>query len=354
MGTRGRHCGIPEATLSRIRGVDLEAAPEHVRADLPEWLVPHFRATFGEEWIAEAAALAERPPLDLRVNTLKLGRDKAAAQLKHVDAAPTHLSPVGLRIASVEAGRRHPNIQVEESFQRGRIEVQDEGSQICALMAGARPGEQVLDFCAGGGGKTLAIAAQMQNRGQVFAHDSDRNRLAPIFDRLKRAGVRNAQVLARNAPGLPGLVGRMDRVLVDAPCTGVGVWRRRPDSKWRVTADSLQRRMAEQDSVLAEAAAFVRPGGVLIYATCSLLRPENQERIAAFLAACGFRRRSNRAGVARRAGGGTDARRDSGAWPHSVATPDRHRRLLHRAAAARLNDPSIPVAPDRRRATLYH
>ena len=232
----------------------------------------------------EGAALAERPPLDLRVNTLKADREKTAQQLARLGAVPTPLSPVGLRIAPVEGGRRHPNIQTEEAFQRGRIEVQDEGSQLCALLVGAKPGEQILDFCAGAGGKTLALCAAMENRGQIFAYDSDRNRLAPIYERLKRAGARNVQVRAADS-SLDDLEARMDRVLVDAPCTGTGVWRRRPDAKWRLTEEALGRRIAEQDAVLAQAARFVRPGGVLVYATCSLLREENQARIESFLAA---------------------------------------------------------------------
>ncbi len=274
---------IPDELFGRVAAVDLNAAPAHVRADLPEWLAPHFAAAFGADWPEEGAALAGRSPLDLRVNTLKAGRDKVAHQLARLGAQPTPLSPLGLRIPPVDGPRRHPNVQAEEAFQRGRIEVQDEGSQICAILTGAGPGEQVLDFCAGAGGKTLALAARMDNRGQVFAYDSVRNRLAPIFERLKRAGARNVQVRSPAPGALDDLVGRVDRVLVDAPCTGSGVWRRRPDSKWRITPDALDRRTAEQDAVLRDAAVFVRPGGILAYATCSLVPAENGDRIAAFL-----------------------------------------------------------------------
>jgi 16S rRNA (cytosine967-C5)-methyltransferase len=276
---------VPEALAAALAEADLSNAPDHVRADVPEWIAPHLEAVFGADWIEEGAALAGRPPLDLRVNTLKADREKVARQLARLAVEPTPLSPVGLRIPPLEGARRHPNVQAEEAFQRGRFEIQDEGSQLCALLAGATPGEQVLDFCAGAGGKTLALAARMENRGQVFAFDADRNRLAPIYDRLKRAGVRNVQVRAPVPGALDDLAGRMDRVLVDAPCTGTGIWRRRPDSKWRVTPEALAKRTAEQDHVLAEAARYVRPGGVLAYATCSLLPPENGGRIAAFLAA---------------------------------------------------------------------
>ena len=275
---------IPDELLDALGSASLEGAPEHVRADVPEWIAPHLEAAFGADWIAEGEALAGRPPLDLRVNTLKATRDKVARQLTRLGAEPTKFSPVGLRIPPIEGPRRHPNVQAEEAFQRGRFEVQDEGSQLCALLTGAVPGAQVLDFCAGAGGKTLALAAQMENSGQVFAFDADRNRLAPIFDRLKRAGARNVQVRSPAPGALDDLLGRMDRVLVDAPCTGTGIWRRRPDAKWRVTPEALERRIAEQDSALSAATAYVRPGGVLAYATCSLLPPENGERIAAFLA----------------------------------------------------------------------
>ncbi|SER20785.1 16S rRNA (cytosine967-C5)-methyltransferase [Faunimonas pinastri] len=276
---------ISEETILRLGEDTLAEAPDHVRADVPEWCVANLRDVFGDSWVEEAAALGGRPPLDIRVNTLKGGRAKAVSQLARLGVEPTPLSPVGLRIPPAEAGRRHPNVQVEEAFQRGRIEIQDEGSQLCALLVGAEPGEQVLDFCAGAGGKTLALAAAMGNRGQIFAYDSDRSRLAPIYDRLKRADVRNVQVRSPAPDALEDIVERMDRVLVDAPCSGSGTWRRRPDAKWKLTADSLARRLEEQDTVLRDASRFVRPGGLLAYATCSLFAAEDGERVEAFLMA---------------------------------------------------------------------
>jgi 16S rRNA (cytosine967-C5)-methyltransferase len=276
---------VPDEVIAQLASRDLAPAPDHVRADIPEGLVPHFQAALGADWVAEGQALAGRPPLDIRVNTLKADREKVARQLSRLAVQPTRYSPVGLRIASVEGPRRHPNVQAEEAFQRGRFEVQDEGSQLAALLTGAKSGEQVLDLCAGAGGKTLALAARMGNSGQIYAYDGDKNRLAPIFDRLKRAGARNVQVRGSGPNALADLEGSMDRVLVDAPCTGIGIWRRRPDSKWRVTPEALHRRTAEQDKVLAQAAAFVKPGGVLAYVTCSLLPQENTERLEAFLCA---------------------------------------------------------------------
>jgi 16S rRNA (cytosine967-C5)-methyltransferase len=272
---------IPEGFIA----ADLASAPEHVRADIPEWLAPELAVALGGDWVAEGVALAGRPPLDMRVNTLKASREKVQQRLSRLGVAPTPHSPVGIRIQPSAGARRHPNVQAEEAFQRGRIEVQDEGSQLCALLVGARSGEQLLDLCAGAGGKTLALAVCMENRGQIHATDSDRSRLAPIYERLKRAGVRNVQVHAPAPGGLAAIEGQMDRVLVDAPCTGTGVWRRRPDAKWRVTPDALSKRIAEQDAVLADAARFVKPGGALVYVTCTLLRSENDERVAVFLAA---------------------------------------------------------------------
>ena len=267
--------------LSGGLGVNEADAPDHVRADLPEWTVPHFEGNFAEEWVAEGAALAARPPLDLRANTLKAGRDKVAKSLR-ASPVPTTIARHGLRVPPGEGAARLPNVTADQSHAKGWFEVQDEGSQIVAELVFAQPGEQVLDFCAGSGGKTLALAAAMENRGQIHAFDADRQRLRPIHERLRRAGVRNAQVHEPDAD-LSALVGRMDRVLVDAPCTGSGTWRRHPDTKWKLTPEALERRVEEQEEVLAQAAPFVRPGGYLAYVTCSVLPAENEARVAAFL-----------------------------------------------------------------------
>ena len=220
----------------------------------------------------------------MRVNRLKADRAKVKKALSRFAAADTRFSPDGLRIAATTGEGRHPNVQNEPAFQKGWFEVQDEGSQIAALAVGAAPGEQVLDLCAGAGGKTLALASAMDNKGQVFATDNDRARLAPIFERLKRAGARNVQVREAGAP-LDDLAGRMDAVLIDAPCTGSGVWRRRPDAKWKLTEQALALRIDEQAALLADAVRYLKPGGRLVYVTCSALPDENADQIASFLAA---------------------------------------------------------------------
>ena len=262
---------------------DVAAAPPHVRADVPEWLAARFARAFGEDaWVEEGRALAGRPPLDLRANRLKADREKVAKVLVKFAPVETALSPDGLRIAATAGDGRHPNVQVEPGFQKGWFEIQDEGSQVAARLANPRPGEQILDLCAGAGGKALAMAAAMDNKGQVFATDSERSRLGPIFDRLKRAGTRNVQVRPARSD-LADLAGRMDAVLLDVPCTGAGTWRRRPDAKWRLSERALADRIAEQAAILDAATAYLKPGGRIVYVTCSLLPDENGDQLRGFL-----------------------------------------------------------------------
>lgn len=276
---------LSEDEIARLEKADpLADAPDYVRGDYPEWLAPDFAAAFGDRAVEAGRALAARAPLDLRVNTLKTTRDKAMGALAHLSPRPTPFSPWGLRI-EVGAGNRAPALGAEPQYAKGRVEVQDEGSQLAALLSGAQPGWQVLDLCAGGGGKTLALAAMMENRGQIYATDSDGRRLAGSFERLERAGVRNVQVRAPRGEQevVEDLEGRCDLVLVDAPCTGTGAWRRNPDAKWRTRPGALEQRIVQQDRALERAARFVKPGGSLVYVTCSVLRAENEDRIAAFM-----------------------------------------------------------------------
>ena len=283
-GSRFAPSPLTDSERAAMAG-SLASAPPHVAGDYPEWLDPHLARVFAEERAAEGVALARRAPLDLRVNTLKADRDKAAAAVAHLGPAPTPWSPIGLRIV-LAADAKSPAIHAEPAFLKGMIEVQDEGSQLAALLTGARPGEQVIDLCAGAGGKTLALAAMMDNRGQIYATDMDKRRLAPIHVRLARAGARNVQVRTPRgaADVLADLRERADLVLIDAPCTGSGTWRRNPDAKWRLRPGALAERLKEQAEALDRAACLVKPGGRIAYVTCSVLAEENDDQVSAFVA----------------------------------------------------------------------
>jgi 16S rRNA (cytosine967-C5)-methyltransferase len=253
--------------------------PEARPALAPGWQLDMLRSRFGAATDTEVTALLGRAPLDLRVNTLKTSR--AAFLGDHPDMAATALAPDGLRAA---AGL---NIETLPAFHAGQIEIQDEGSQLAALAVGAQPHETIVDLCAGAGGKTLALAAAMGNQGRLIAADTDRGRLSALPQRLARAGVDIVETRLlnpkREAEAFTDLLATADRVLVDAPCSGTGTWRRNPESRWRLTPDRLARLMAEQDRLLAMAAQLVRPGGSLTYIVCSVLPGEGEARVARFL-----------------------------------------------------------------------
>ena len=257
--------------------------PPPVRGDYPDWLDGRLERVFGEHRAVEASALAARAPIDLRINTLKADPARGLKALEALGAAPIGHVVNALRIAAPGPTDKAPPVEAIPEFGKGWFEVQDLGSQIAAAAAGEIRGKQVLDLCAGGGGKTLALAAAMGNTGQLYAYDADGRRLADTVRRAERAGVRNLQVRTPLRPDpLKDLPGKMDLVFVDAPCTGSGTWRRHPDAKWRLTEAQLEKRMAEQDAVLAAAAGYVKPGGRLVYVTCSLLAEEDEDRVAAF------------------------------------------------------------------------
>jgi 16S rRNA (cytosine967-C5)-methyltransferase len=274
---------LTDEERDRLTSANLDEAPPHVRGDYPEWLDVQLAETFGDERAEEGAALAFRAPLDLRVNTLKATVEKAQDVLAHLKPEPARWAPNGLRIQFSAEGKQPP-VTSEALFLKGGYEIQDEGSQIAAILSGAKAGEQVLDLCAGSGGKTLAMAARMENQGQIFAFDDDPRRLAPIHDRLKRSGARNVQVRSPRgqADVLADLAGRMDLVLIDAPCTGTGVWRRSPDAKWRMRPGALEIRVREQAALLDQAVRFLKPGGRIAYVTCSVLDAENGAQVRAF------------------------------------------------------------------------
>ena len=253
-------------------------------ANIPQWLAPALTRVFGARLVAEGQAIAKRAPVDLRVNTLKATRDDVLEALAPHGAAATAFSATGLRIAPPAGDGRTPNVEAEAAHGRGWFEVQDEGSQVAAALTGAKPGDQVLDLCAGAGGKTLALAALLKNTGKIHAYDSDKSRLRPIFERLTRAGATHVEVMtAGDTAALDALKARFDVVLVDAPCSGSGTWRRKPDAKWRLKADVLAARIKDQQAVLTRAGRLVKPGGRLVYVTCSLLAEENSDQIAHFV-----------------------------------------------------------------------
>src|SRR6202021_2905919 len=241
----------PEPLTDRERAALLSRSladpPAHIAGDYPEWLDGYLADVFGDDRVAEAVAMASRAPLDLRVNTLKAKREKILGSTAHLGAQPTPWSPLGLRI-ELGADARNPGIHAEEDFIKGAIEVQDEGSQLAALLSAAKPGEQVIDLCAGAGGKTLALAAMMQGKGRLIATDHDKRQLAPIHERLSRAGVHNCDVRTPKGEGdtLGDIRASADLVLIDAPCTGTGTWRRNPDAKWRMRPGALEGRLKAQ------------------------------------------------------------------------------------------------------------
>ena len=284
-GARYAPAPLEEAERAALDHATLAGAPPWIAGDYPQWLDPHLAAVFGEERAHEGEALASRAPLDLRVNALKADRGKAQSQLAHLHAAPTRWSPWGLRIA-LPADAKSPGIHAEPAFLKGSIEVQDEGSQLAALLTNAKPGERVIDLCAGAGGKTLALAAMMQGRGALIATDGDKRRLAPIHARISRAGAHNIEVRTPKgeADAVADLAGSADLVLIDAPCTGIGVWRRNPDAKWRIRPGALEIRMREQAALIDRAAGLIKPQGRIVYVTCSLLREENADQVQGFLA----------------------------------------------------------------------
>ena len=270
--------------LDQVQAIDVQSLAPKLRHNLPDWLVEPLQAQLGdEEFWQLAAALNEPAPLDLRVNSLKLKREEAQAQFKAagIDAEPTPYSPLGLRIDG------KPALHKMELFTSGGVEVQDEGSQLLALLLAPKRGEMVVDFCAGAGGKTLALGALMRNTGRLYAFDVSGHRLDALKPRLARSGLSNvypAQIAHERDDRIKRLAGKIDRVLVDAPCSGLGTLRRNPDLKWRQTPQAVAELQAKQRAILASAARLVKPGGRLVYATCSLLEAENEQIAAEFAA----------------------------------------------------------------------
>jgi 16S rRNA (cytosine967-C5)-methyltransferase len=280
--------GPPPLTGTELAALQLPHSPSgeaYIDGDFPQWLLPSFERVFGPVAAEQGAALSLRAPIDLRTNTLKTDRAKLLDALARYGAVPGPLSPLAVRIAPPGPEARNTNVEVEPSHGQGWFEVQDAASQVAALMSGVKPGETVADICAGAGGKTLALAAMMRNVGRLFAHDNDRHRLRPIFERIQRSGASNIEVIAADEWDRLKKAGPFDCVLIDAPCSGSGSWRRKPDAKWRLSERALQQRMKDQRAVLEHGSSLVKSGGRLIYITCSVLPEENTDQVAAFLAA---------------------------------------------------------------------
>ena len=260
------------------------SAPLHVQGDYPEWLTPHLSRVFGDNLVMEAQAMSSRAPVDLRINTLKADSEKAGKAVKTGGGKPSDLLVNGYHIPAPDPSQRETSLQTIPAYSKGWVEVQDAGSQIAASASNVKPGDSVLDYCAGGGGKTLALAAMMEGKGQVFAYDIDGRRLSALIPRLQRSGAHNVQLCHPKEPeSLEVLKEKMDLVFVDAPCTGTGTWRRKPDTKWRLKEGALEKRNAEQAEILDAASEYVKPGGRLLYATCSFLAEEDEDQVTAFL-----------------------------------------------------------------------
>src|SRR6266446_8670855 len=287
-GGRYRPAPLDEPEIRALRQMEGHSLPhpeqpDWVRLNVQEWVAPHLEEAYGEAWGREIAALETPPPVDLRVNRLKVtvGEARAALQREGIDTEPMRYAANGLRL------KRRLSVVTGEAFQNGLIEIQDEGSQLVAALVDAQPGMQVADYCAGAGGKTLAIAAGMNNKGRVVALDVYESRLDRAAQRLRRAGAHNVErraIDADNRKWLKRQAGAFDRVLVDAPCTGTGTWRRNPDGRWTLRPQDLEELVPKQAAILEAAARLTRPGGRLIYATCSVLGAENEQQIASFLA----------------------------------------------------------------------
>lgn len=273
------------ALMAGLRGCTLVPPdmPEEVRLECPPWAVDPLRRRFGAAFGAEMAATLVPPPLDLRVNPIKSTREAVLRDLKGLglEAESTRLAPHGIRVRD-----RFPLARLK-GLKTGEVEIQDEGSQLVAQLVDARPGERVVDFCAGAGGKSLALAVQMNNRGHLVACDVNEARLKRCAERLRRAGLHNAQtrlLASETDRWVKRHKGGFDRVLVDAPCSGTGTWRRNPDARWRAPELGLEALAALQARILASAARLVKPGGRLVFSTCSMLPEENEDQVSAFLA----------------------------------------------------------------------
>ncbi len=307
-----------EEWLRQVRAAPVDDLPLGIRADLPDWLVERLLPPLGEErLLIWARAMQQSAPLDLRVNLLRAKREEVLAHLARdgIEAEATRFSPVGVRLRGKAAINRH------ELFLSGAVEVQDEGSQLVGFLVAPRRQDLVVDFCAGAGGKTLLLGDLMHSRGRLYAFDTSEKRLANLKPRLARAGLSNVQpqrIANERGDHVRRLAGKVDRVLVDAPCSGFGTLRRNPDLKWRQSPASIDEMSAKQASLIAHAAKLLRPGGRLVYATCGVLEEENEHIVESFLATHPEFLRANAATVLAQAKIALDT------GPYLKLTPSKH------------------------------
>ncbi|HEX5280876.1 MAG TPA: RsmB/NOP family class I SAM-dependent RNA methyltransferase [Micropepsaceae bacterium] len=277
-GARYAPALLTETEMSALANRPKEPPPLNVAGEFPDWLEPELTRSLGDQVLPELQAMLSRAPVDLRANRLKYSRDRLSAELTALgfDARATEFAPDGVRL---NAGAGLNALQNTGLFKSGGFEFQDEGSQILACLVEPKSGERILDFAAGAGGKTLALAAAMQNTGVIDAYDAQLERMKPLPERASRAGANNIRIVTDPA----ALAQDYDAVLIDAPCSGSGTWRRNPDAKWRLTPQTLAKLHQVHAEILDSAARHVRPGGRLLYATCSLLKSENEDAVGAFL-----------------------------------------------------------------------
>lgn len=320
--------------LKAVKAASADALPLSARTDFPQWLLDKLSAFMDEAAILALARGMQQPaPLDLRVNPLLASRDEVlrALEAEDLEAEPTPYSPLGIRLRGKPALQRHP------LFLSGKVEVQDEGSQLLGYLVAPGRRDMVVDFCAGAGGKTLLLGALMRSQGRVYAFDVAPRRLDRLKPRLKRSGLSNLHpqlIAGENDPKVKRLQGKIDRVLVDAPCSGLGTLRRNPDLKWRQTPRSVAELSAKQAAILAAAAKLPKPGGRLVYATCSLLPEENQAVVEAFLAGAPEYELIDCAEVLARQGVPLDTGRYLQLYPHSHGTDGFFAAVMERRKAA--------------------
>jgi 16S rRNA (cytosine967-C5)-methyltransferase len=259
----------------------LKNSEKWIKNDLPEWAASEYEKTFDINQDEQLQHLSNMPDLDIRVNSIKTNISKVEGELQKFLPIKTHHSPYGLRFKATGLSHKYPNLEKTLAYSKGHIEIQNEGSQIASILSGVGPGQQVLDYCAGHGGKAVVLSMLMNNTGQIFLHDINDSRLSNVPSRMRRLGIKNYQIKV-NLENIQNS-NLFDVVFVDAPCTGSGTWRRKPDLKWRSSKEKLNENIKAQHDIIREASKFVKVGGKLIYVTCSVFDSENDGQISDFL-----------------------------------------------------------------------